>query len=76
MGKFKINEVVYQILMHHINHYQQVKKIFKIDYDSQMILVTVYAHYLYQTLNLSLEKKIDDGLDWEEMFPVIKGLSR
>ena len=68
----KENELVYHVLMHHINHYQEVKKIFKIDYDSQMILLAVYSHLLYQTINPSLKKENEDGLGWEEMFPVIK----
>ena len=62
--------------MHHINHYQEVKKIFKIDYDSQMILLAVYSHLLYQTIKPSLKKENEDGLGWEEMFPVIKNLPK
>tara|TARA_B100001173_G_C15645513_1_gene403087 strand:+ start:46 stop:534 length:489 start_codon:yes stop_codon:yes gene_type:complete len=72
----KENELVYHVLMHHINHYQEVKKIFKIDYDSQMILLAVYSHLLYQTINPSLKKENEDGLGWEEMFPVIKNLPK
>ena len=72
----KENELVYHVLMHHINHYQEVKKIFKIDYDSQMILLAVYSHLLYQTIKPSLKKENEDGLGWEEMFPVIKNLPK
>ena len=76
MSKPRQNEIIYQIIMHHINHYKEVKKIFKIDYDSHMILVTVYSHNLYETLNPSLRKSVNEGLEWNEMFPVIKGLSK
>ena len=76
MNPIKENEVIYHILMHHLNHYQEVKKIFKIDYDSQMILLAVYSHLLYQTINPSLKKENEDGLGWEEMFPVIKNLPK
>ena len=34
MPKFKSNEIVYHVLMHHINHYKEAKKVFKVDYDS------------------------------------------
>ena len=37
MAKFKSNEIVYHVLMHHINHYKEAKKIFKVDYESHMI---------------------------------------
>ena len=77
MVKNKTNEIIYHVLMQHINHYQEVKKIFKIDYDSQMILVTVYAHYIYQTLKPDLKKNIDEevGSDWNRIFSAIKNLS-
>tara|TARA_B110001452_G_scaffold174900_1_gene146621 strand:- start:28 stop:522 length:495 start_codon:yes stop_codon:yes gene_type:complete len=76
MSKPKQNEVFYQVIMHHIHHYKEVKKIFKIDYDSQMVLVAVFAQSLYETLNPSLRKSVNEGLEWNEMFPVIKGLSK
>ena len=76
MVKFKDNEIVYNVLMHHINHYQEVKRIFKIDYESQMIILTVYSHLLYQTINPSLEEKGNEGLEWNIMFPIIKGLPK
>jgi len=56
MIKKKPNEVVYHVLSHHIDHYIQVKKIFKADYDSHIITITVFAHFLYGTLNPSHEK--------------------
>jgi len=73
--KHKQNKIIYNILMHHINHYQEVKKIFKIDYDSHMILIAVYAHFLYATLNPSLEKNFNLSLEWNEMFSAIESLS-
>ena len=76
MAKHKENEIIYNVLMHHINHYQEVKKIFKIDYDSQMILLTVYSHFLYQTMNPAMKEKDNDGLEWDEIFPMIKGLPK
>ena len=76
MVKARENELIYQVLMHHLNHYTEVKKIFKIDYDSQMILLTVYSHLLYQTINPTLEEKGNEGLEWDEMFPIIKNLPK
>ena len=75
MIKKKPNEVVYHVLSHHIDHYLQVKKIFKIDYDSHMITITVFVHFLYGTLNPSHEKYQYEDLDWGEIFPLVKGLS-
>ena len=75
MVKNKPNEVVYHVLMHHIDHYIQAKKIFKTDYDSHMITITVFAHFLYGTLNPSHEKYQHEDLEWGEMYPLIKGLS-
>ena len=76
MVKHKPNEVVYHMLSHHIDHYIQAKKIFKIDYDSHMITITVFAHFLYGTLNPSHEKYQHEDLEWGEMYPLIKGLSK
>ena len=75
MTKFKQNEVIYRVLMHHINHYKDVKKIFKIDYDSQMILVRVYAHYLFYTINPLNEKNSNLTLEFNEIFQVIENLT-
>ena len=76
MPKNKSNEIIYHVIMYHLHHYQQVKKIFKIDYDSQMIVLVVYAHFIYQTLNPTLKKGGNIGLEWDEMFPAIKGLAK
>ena len=62
--------------MHHIDHYTQAKKIFKTDYDSHMITITVFAHFLYGTLNPSHEKYQQEDLEWGDMYPLIKGLSK
>jgi hypothetical protein len=58
MAKNKLNEVAYHVLLHHIDHYVQSKKIFKTDYDSHIITISVFAHFLYGTLNPSYEKNI------------------
>jgi len=76
MIKKKPNEVVYHVLSHHIDHYIQVKKIFKADYDSHIITITVFAHFLYGTLNPSHEKYQHEDLEWGEMYPLVKGLSK
>ena len=76
MVKNKPNEVVYHVLSHHIDHYRQSKKIFKTDYDSHMITIAVFTHFLYGTLNPSHEKYQNEDLDWGEMYPLIKGLSK
>ena len=76
MAKNKPNEVVYHVLSHHINHYKQAKKIFKIDYDSHMITITVFTHFLYGTLNSSNEEYHHKDLEWGEMYPLVKDLSK
>ncbi len=76
MIKKKPNEVVYHVLSHHIDHYIQAKKIFKTDYDSHMITITVFAHFLYGTLNPSHEKYQHEDLEWGEIYPLVKGLSK
>ena len=76
MSKNKSNEVVYHVLSHHIDHYIQAKKIFKTDYDSHMITITVFAHFLYGTLNPSHEKYQQEDLEWGDMYPLVKGLSK
>jgi len=76
MVKNKPNEVVYHVLSHHINHYKQAKKIFKTDYDSHMITIAVFTHFLYGTLNPSHEKYQHEDLEWGEMYPLVKGLSK
>jgi hypothetical protein len=62
------------VLSHHIDHYIQVKKLFKHDYDSHMISITVFTHFLYGTLNPSHELYQHENLDWGKMFPLVKGL--
>jgi len=74
--KNKPNEVVYHVLSHHIDHYRQSKKIFKTDYDSHMITIAVFTHFLYGTLNPTHEKYQHEDLEWGEMYPLIKGLSK
>ena len=76
MVKNKPNEVVYHVLSHHIDHYRQAKKIFKTDYDSHMITIAVFTHFLYGTLNPSHEKFHHEDLEWGEMYPLVKGLSK
>ena len=76
MIKNKPNEVVYHVLSHHIDHYRQSKKIFKTDYDSHMITIAVFTHFLYGTLNPSHEKYLHEDLEWGEMYPLVKGLSK
>ena len=56
------NELLYFIVSHHINHFLNVKKMVKHDYESHMILSTVYTHFLYQTINLG------KSLSWTEVF--------
>ena len=76
MVKNKPNEVVYHVLSHHIDHYRQSKKIFKTDYDSHMVTIAVFTHFLYGTLNPSHEKYQRKDLEWGEMYPLVKGLSK
>ena len=76
MVKNKPNEVVYHVLSHHIDHYRQSKKIFKTDYDSHMITIAVFTHFLYGTLNPSHEKYLHEDLEWGEMYPLVKGISK
>ena len=76
MVKNKPNEVVYHVLSHHIDHYRQSKKIFKTDYDSHMITIAVFTHFLYGTLNPTHEKYLHEDLEWGEMYPLVKGLSK
>jgi len=76
MEKKKPNEIVYHVLSHHIDHYRQAKKIFKTDYDSHMITITVFAHFLYGTLNPSHERYQHEDLEWGEMYPLVKGISK
>ena len=56
------NKLIYFIVSHHINHFLNVKKMVKHDYESHMILLTVYTHFLYQTITLR------KSLSWTEVF--------
>ena len=56
------NELIYSAISHHIKHFLNVKKIVKHDYESHMILLTVYSHFLFQTMSKG------KSLDWAETF--------
>ena len=56
------NQLIYFIVSHHINHFLNVKKLVKHDYESHMILLTVYTHFLFQTMSKG------KSLDWAETF--------
>ena len=56
------NELIYFIVSHHINHFLNVKKMVKHDYESHMILSVVYTHFLYQTITSG------KSLSWTEVF--------
>ena len=62
MNKFINNKLIYSVVNHHITHFLNVKKIVKHDYESHMILLTVYMHFLFQTMSK------DKSLDWTETF--------
>ena len=56
------NQLIYFIVSHHINHFLNVKRLVKHDYESHMILLTVYTHFLFQTMGKG------KSLDWAETF--------
>ena len=56
------NELIYSAISHHINHFLNVKKLVKHDYESHMILLTVYSHFIFQTMSKG------KSLDWAETF--------
>ena len=56
------NELMYSAISHHIKHFLNVKKIVKHDYESHMILLTVYSHFIFQTMSKG------KSLDWAETF--------
>ena len=64
MKKFLNNELIYSVIAHHISHFLNVKKIAKHDYESHMILLTVYMHFLFQTISKG------KSLDWTETFAI------
>ena len=58
------NRLIYFVISHHINHFLNVKKLVKHDYDSHMILLMAYQHFLFQTIS---DAKL---LDWPETFAI------
>ena len=44
------SELIYSAINLHINHFLNVKKLVKHDYESHMILLTVYSHFLFETI--------------------------
>ena len=62
MVKFLNNELIYSVISHHISHFLNVKKFAKHDFESHMILLTVYMHFLFQTMSKG------KPLDWTETF--------
>ena len=56
------NKLIYSTISHHINHFLNVKKFVKYDYESHMILLTVYSHFLFPTMSKGR------SLDWAETF--------
>jgi len=56
------NELIYSTISHHINHFLNVKKFVKHDYESHMILLTVYSHFLFQTMSKGM------SFNWAETF--------
>ena len=62
MVKFINNELIYLVVSHHISHFLNVKKFVKHDFESHMILLTVYMHFLFQTMSKG------KSLDWAETF--------
>ena len=56
------NKLIYSAISHHINHFLNVKKLAKHDYESHIILLTVYSHFLFQTMSKG------KSLDWTETF--------
>jgi len=62
MVKFINNELIYSVISHHISHFLNVKKFVKHDFESHMILLTVYMHFLFQTMSKG------KSLDWAETF--------
>ena len=56
------NRLIYSIVCHHISHFTTVKNDVKHDYESHMVLLTVYSNFLYQTI---VKKK---PLSWTGVF--------
>ena len=53
---------IYSAINLHINHFLNVKKLVKHDYESHMILLTVYSHFIFQTNSKG------KALNWLETF--------
>ena len=62
MVKFINNEIIYSVISHHISHFLNVKKFVKHDFESHMILLTTYMHFLFQTMSKG------KSLNWAETF--------
>ena len=60
------SELIYSAINHHINHFLNVKKLVKHDYESHMILLTVYSHFIFQTMSKG------KALNWSETFNEIE----
>ena len=58
------NALIYSVISHHINHFLNVKKLVNHDYESHMILLTIYSHFLFQTMSKG------KSLDWAETFAI------
>ena len=56
------SELIYSAINLHINHFLNVKKLVKHDYESHMILLTVYSHFLFQTIVTG------KSFSWTEVF--------
>ena len=56
------SELIYSAINLHINHFLNVKKLVKHDYESHMILLTVYSHFLFQTMSKG------KSFSWAETF--------
>ena len=56
------SELIYAAINHHINHFLNVKKLVKHDYESHMILLTVYSHFIFQIISKG------KALNWSETF--------
>ena len=60
------SELIYSAINLHINHFLIVKKLVKHDYESHMILLTVYSHFIFQTMSKG------KALNWSETFNEIE----
>ena len=56
------SDLIYAAINHHINHFLNVKKLVKHDYESHIILLTVYSHFLFQTMSKG------KSFSWAETF--------